>query len=215
MMAGRIDSAPFRGATFSNPPSCGMAQLPRVMAKLLVGVAIASLLLPSVQRFSTDVAHAQSSCSLDPYFAGAASGAGPSYVIEGCVWHIGGCSVEYGTMTLRPLDRTAQVAQSYFCFEGIPPGEYELTFFPPCNPAGCTGVEYVTVLDEDVFVLVGRSNCPGDCTADRRVTVDEVVRCVRRALGEGPGCGLCDSGGEFGVGIDDLVTVVGALLHGC
>ncbi len=176
------------------------------------GVAVVVTLLASLHLLSAGAAHAQSSCS-GPFLSGTN---GPStYVIEGCVWHHGGCSVEYGTMTLSPLDRSAQVERSYFCFDGIPPGEYRLSYSPQCNPAGCTGVQRVSVVDEDVYVVIGRSNCPGDCNADRKVNVQEVIRCVAQVLGEGSGCRLCDANGDYQVGVADLVVVVGSLLHGC
>jgi hypothetical protein len=52
------------------------------------------------------------------------------------------------------------------------------------------------------------SACPGDCSGDLRVSVDEVVACVGVALGRADaGCG-CDSDGDGSVAIEELVTIV-------
>lgn len=166
-------------------------------------------------RSPAGVSRAQSTCPTEPYGMGDDSGPAETYKIEGCVWHFGGCSVEDGVMHLSPLDLSTQVEVSWFCFDGIPPGEYSLSYSPQCNPAGCTGVTNVTVIDEDIDVVIGRSDCPGDCTADYEVTVDEAVACVRQALGEGGGCGLCNPDHDRATTISDLVEVVRALLHGC
>lgn len=97
----------------------------------------------------------------------------------------------------------------------ISPGEYELSYSPACNPVGCTGVKQVTVSDRDVYVVVGRSMCPGDCSTNNEVTIDETMGCMAETLGVGSRCALCDPNRDYAVGIEDLVTVVGAFVKGC
>ncbi len=59
--------------------------------------------------------------------------------------------------------------------------------------------------------------CVGDCDADGMVTVDEVLRLVRIAIGEGP-IGLCAAGDVDGNGlvtIEEIVRSVNVALEGC
>ncbi|MDX2171248.1 MAG: hypothetical protein SF182_29535 [Deltaproteobacteria bacterium] len=59
--------------------------------------------------------------------------------------------------------------------------------------------------------------CVGDCSGDRRVTIDELVSGVNIALG-GPAVSTCpamDANGDGAVGIDELVRAVGAALGSC
>ncbi|MDX2165563.1 MAG: hypothetical protein SF182_00805 [Deltaproteobacteria bacterium] len=59
--------------------------------------------------------------------------------------------------------------------------------------------------------------CPGDCNADAAVTVDEIVRGVRIALGEAPlaDCPAADADGDGPVSVSDLIAAVNAALSGC
>lgn len=59
--------------------------------------------------------------------------------------------------------------------------------------------------------------CVGDCDGSGSVSVDEVIRGVRIALGSDPlsQCAACDSDGDGEAMIDDLVRVVGSALNGC
>jgi hypothetical protein len=57
-------------------------------------------------------------------------------------------------------------------------------------------------------------DCPGDCSGDLVVSVDEVVACIGRALGrEAVGCAACDSDGDGQVTIDEVVEIVGTTLQ--
>lgn len=140
-----------------------------------------------------------------------------TFTIDGCVEHFRGCggSREFGSVRLSPLDRVATVELGYFSFADVPPGDYTLTYSPACNPAGCTGAERVRIVDGDGYASFYRSNCTADCSADYRVTVDEVLSCVNRVLGRAAGCQLCDADQRGQPSIDDLLAGVGALLHGC
>lgn len=64
---------------------------------------------------------------------------------------------------------------------------------------------------------VDGASCVGDCSADRIVTVDEIVRGVRLALGEGQlvGCGAFDTDGDARVTVNEIVASVHAALEGC
>jgi hypothetical protein len=59
--------------------------------------------------------------------------------------------------------------------------------------------------------------CPGDCSGDGAVTVDEIIRAVDIALGQHPlaGCGSVDRDGSNTVTVDEIVISVDAALRGC
>ncbi len=60
------------------------------------------------------------------------------------------------------------------------------------------------------------SACPGDCSNDGAVTVDELIHCVSIALGAPLGdCPPCDVSGDNLVTVDELVQAVTASLNGC
>jgi hypothetical protein len=142
---------------------------------------------------------------------------GSNFEIEGCVVHFSGCggSREFGVVRLSPLGRTASVRLGYFSFEDVPPGSYTLTYSPACNPAGRTGPVHLRITDSDGYAAFGRSDCVADCSANYKVTVDEVVHCVSRALNGSAGCPLCDANGDYRIAIDDLLQGVDAMLTGC
>jgi hypothetical protein len=56
--------------------------------------------------------------------------------------------------------------------------------------------------------------CPGDCSGDLIVSVDEVVGCIGRALGQNSvGCPACDLDEDEQVTVEELVEVVGVTLQ--
>lgn len=59
--------------------------------------------------------------------------------------------------------------------------------------------------------------CAGDCSLDKEVTVDELVRCVNIALGTSQvgQCPPCDVSMDGEVTVDELVRAVGRALNGC
>jgi len=59
------------------------------------------------------------------------------------------------------------------------------------------------------------SSCTGDCNADRRVTIDELVRGVTTALGGEIDCEAIDRNRDQQVTVDELVHAVGFALRGC
>jgi hypothetical protein len=61
---------------------------------------------------------------------------------------------------------------------------------------------------------VGPPECPGDCNADAVVSVDELVRGVRGALGA-PFCVAFDLDRDGHVAVNELVAAVAAALAGC
>lgn len=66
-------------------------------------------------------------------------------------------------------------------------------------------------------IVIGEpAPCVGDCTGNRVVTVDEIIRGVRIVLGELPlsNCPAFDSGSGT-VGIADLIAAVNNVLFGC
>jgi len=64
---------------------------------------------------------------------------------------------------------------------------------------------------------VPRARCPGDCNDDRRVSVSELIRGVKIALGQSPlsDCTVFDRDGSDSVSIAELVSAVSAALRGC
>jgi hypothetical protein len=71
--------------------------------------------------------------------------------------------------------------------------------------------------DTNVRDRLGDSKCGGDCSGDRRVTVDEVLRAVNIVLGlqNLDVCPLADLNGDQAVDITDLIRGVNAILLGC
>ncbi len=59
--------------------------------------------------------------------------------------------------------------------------------------------------------------CPGDCSGDGSVTVDELVKGVNIALGSADlsTCPVLDANGDGAVTIDELVKAVNNALNGC
>jgi cysteine-rich repeat protein len=63
----------------------------------------------------------------------------------------------------------------------------------------------------------GAPDCAGDCNHDRDVTVSELVRALRIALGSDPltNCAVVDLDGNGAVSIGELLVAVNAVLEGC
>lgn len=59
--------------------------------------------------------------------------------------------------------------------------------------------------------------CPADCDQDGASSLDELVTCLNVALGiaEASTCPTCDLNGNGSVSIDEVVTSVDTVLHGC
>ncbi len=64
---------------------------------------------------------------------------------------------------------------------------------------------------------VAAQPCPGDCSSDGSVTIDELITCVNVALGTLPlaQCPQCNTGSDADVDIDDLVAAVNSSLNDC
>jgi hypothetical protein len=62
-----------------------------------------------------------------------------------------------------------------------------------------------------------RVGCPGDCSDDESVTVDELVLGIDIALGGEaiPECPLVDGNGDGSVSISELVAAVDSAVNGC
>ena len=58
------------------------------------------------------------------------------------------------------------------------------------------------------------TGCPSDCSGDRRVSIDELIRCVGVVLGSGTlaECPNCDADGNGTVAVNDLVSGVNTSL---
>ena len=67
----------------------------------------------------------------------------------------------------------------------------------------------------DTVIIEGR--CAGDCNGDNSVTINEIISCVRIALGNDPlsNCLACDGNNDGMVTIPDLISAVRNLLNGC
>lgn len=65
--------------------------------------------------------------------------------------------------------------------------------------------------------IVDAQQCVGDCDANGSVTVNELIRCVRIALGQDAvdSCMECDRNGDGSVRIPELVTAVSHALCAC
>jgi hypothetical protein len=85
---------------------------------------------------------------------------------------------------------------------------------------GCPGHEFYGFdgLSSEVFPLtIAAAVCAGDCNADGRVAIDELITGVRMALGDAAptACPAMDGNGTGGIQVDDLVAAVTAGLRGC
>ena len=59
--------------------------------------------------------------------------------------------------------------------------------------------------------------CPGDCSGDGQVGVNELITCVGIVLADGSSstCPACDGDGDGGVAINELIAGVNSALGGC
>lgn len=98
------------------------------------------------------------------------------------------------------------------------PGRYTLTNGNTLafSPLG-TPLAPVVGADGSITVSLFTRTCSGDCTADREVTVDELITGVNIALGNAPvtTCLQFDRNNDGGVTIDELIDAVNRALQGC
>jgi hypothetical protein len=85
---------------------------------------------------------------------------------------------------------------------------------------GCPGNDFYPAggLASQVFpITIAAAVCAGDCDADGRVAVAELVTGVRMALGDAAptACPAMDGNRRSGVQVDDLVAAVNYALNGC
>jgi hypothetical protein len=83
--------------------------------------------------------------------------------------------------------------------------------------ANTTTAQSVPGFCSDGTVLAAISACPGDCSDDGQVTVDELLTGVNMALGTLPvtQCLVFDANGDGTVTIDELLEAVSSALTGC
>lgn len=84
------------------------------------------------------------------------------------------------------------------------------------RPADGNG-DGAAVVDIGAYEHGAAPPCAGDCTRDRQVTVDELVRIVGTALGEQPlgECPAADGDEDGRLAIDEIVRAVAAASRGC
>ena len=78
------------------------------------------------------------------------------------------------------------------------------------------GVGWIIIIA--LFVArTAMAQCPGDCTGDGVVSINELIRAVNIALGHAPltGCPAADANGDGVVRIGELISAVNAALTGC
>ena len=103
------------------------------------------------------------------------------------------------------------VGQERILYHGRASGEDTLTAVargfggtsPVAHKAGDTGcLEFV---------------CVGDCSGNREVTIDEILRMVNIALGSSPvdECWLGDQDGNGEITVNEIVAAVNRALNGC
>jgi hypothetical protein len=102
---------------------------------------------------------------------------------------------------------------------GAPTGDYWFSGSTFARPYGCSGGGRSWSIEGDsrVHLSSGASLCVGDCSGDRRVTVDELVLGVNIALGIAPlaDCSVLDNSNDERVTVGELVDAIGAALSGC
>lgn len=119
-------------------------------------------------------------------------------------------------LTIAPLGDGILASCAVHVLPGVVAGTAALTL-------DFAGINDDRGLELDVVAVPGEIGigdtpppCIGDCTGNRVVTVDEIIRGVRIVLGELPlsNCPAFDSGSGT-VGISNLVAAVNNVLHGC
>jgi len=89
------------------------------------------------------------------------------------------------------------------------------------NPTGFTPIDgsvlFAGASGETGVELVVVGSCAGDCSDDGEVSIEELIRAVRIALGEPTAqpCVQADVNGDGAVTINELITAVTAALDGC
>ena len=83
-----------------------------------------------------------------------------------------------------------------------------------------TALRQLAATSAVTLVLAGQltaQSCPGDCNVDDVVTVSELVRAVRIALGDAAVdvCEAADTDGDLAISIAELVAAVNRALRGC
>lgn len=102
---------------------------------------------------------------------------------------------------------------------------YDVGFRDPCITTRAEIVHVGGDLPYDyVYCAVYRTSacptpipCAGDCNADEKVVVNELVRAVGIALGQGEAaeCSPVDRNGDGSVSVNELIAAVGSALNGC
>lgn len=92
-----------------------------------------------------------------------------------------------------------------------------LELMSPFFEAPLHEVGMATAVLADIGWELAASDCPGDCGGDGAVSIDELVRAVRIALGEAAGdtCAAVDTDGDGVVSIAELIAAVSRALGGC
>ena len=88
-----------------------------------------------------------------------------------------------------------------------------LTGAAPLSPAAAPTRQNAVLMAAPAL----RVACPGDCSGDLKVTVDELIVGVNIALGttNPQVCSAMDRGGNGAVEVDELITAINATLDGC
>lgn len=139
-----------------------------------------------------------------------------------------------GNRLTRPGDRTSLGTQPHLhahpswqllVAEGEV-GDYGLSYFVSADsPAYADSDVYTTTVTNRAPALETPVptptatprpiTCPGDCSGDSAVTVDEIVRVVNVALTGIDDCGSIDVDSDGRVTVDEVVLAVNAALEGC
>ena len=131
-----------------------------------------------------------------------------------------GCGQRGILVRLDPLGLTSSpdLHSAEFCFAAVPPGDYQLSVAPQCNPFGCSpAATDISVVDRNVEIRIPRiSCCTGSCSGEP-VTVSNILLCANIALGSPPiaDCLACDGNQDGSVTVDELLAAVRYALDGC
>jgi hypothetical protein len=118
----------------------------------------------------------------------------------------------------NPIPDGVLYACRFHIRSGTLPDRYPLTNRAPAafDPVGMP-LPNVVAEDGAITVSLVPLRCPGDCSGNRTVTVNELVIAVNIALGNAAisSCPALDTNGNGMASIEELIRAVGSLLDGC
>jgi hypothetical protein len=139
---------------------------------------------------------------------------------DGCTPGVDCTGIRARVLAAGNVDPIADGSELYACVVQAGSTAVTGTSYPlacASASANATTAQSVPVVCSDGTVLTAISACPGDCSDDGRVTVDELLTGVGIALGALPvtQCLVVDANGDGVVTVDELIQAISNALTGC